>query len=112
MRKYLLAFMMALTMLFSCSVCVYAENAEEDYAYSETEEQGGSTGTVVIFAVVGFVAVGFITAGSMKAQLKSVRPATEARAYIKQGSFKVVKSRDIYLYKKIERREKPKQNQQ
>lgn len=46
----------------------------------------------------------------MRAQLKSVRAKESAVDYIRRGSFRVTRSHDIFLYSKLDRREKPKDN--
>lgn len=65
--------------------------------------------TVLICLAIGFV-VGLITVLIMRAQLKSVRAQGFAGSYVVPGSFAVTKSRDIYLYRNVVRREKPKSN--
>ena len=53
---------------------------------------------VVIGAVIAFIAV-----GSMKSQLKSVRPKRTATDYVRSGSFSLTRSLDIYLYRNVTR---------
>lgn len=100
MKRYLMALFAAIMVMFSCSVCAAAEDGSSG--------SGSSPVTIAVSAVVGGLLVAGIGTGSMKAQLKSVRSEKAARPYIKQGSFKVTTRRDIYLYQKVERREKPK----
>lgn len=54
----------------------------------------------------GFLAALVITS-VMRGQLKTVRPRTEARDYVKKGSLQVARSRDLFLYRHIDRRKKP-----
>lgn len=54
---------------------------------------------------IGLV-VAFIITGRMKGKLKTVRRQAEAVDYVKTGSMKVVQSRDLFLYKHIDRRAK------
>lgn len=60
------------------------------------------------------VAIGFVTAllivGSMKQQLKTVRAQAAAGSYVREGSMIVTESKDLFLYHKIERTEKAKNN--
>lgn len=58
---------------------------------------------------IGFVAALIIT-GRMKGKLKTVRHQTEATDYVKTGSMKVTQSRDLFLYKHIDRHAKPKES--
>ena len=62
---------------------------------------------IVIALIVGAV-VGLIVVSSMKAQLKSVRPRREAHEYTRPGSMNVTRSRDLFLYRTVHRRPKPK----
>ncbi len=72
---------------------------------------GGSGGSVSAGAVVGGIIVGIIVAVVVmmvhKGKLKSVKMQHAAANYIKQGSMKVTEAREIYLYKKVDRTEKP-----
>ncbi|MCQ2495907.1 MAG: hypothetical protein MJ131_04875 [Lachnospiraceae bacterium] len=68
-------------------------------------------GAVIGIAVVIGLLAGFIGTLSMRSELKSVRIADAAQNFIKQGSFKLNDSRDIYMYRKVERRAKPKPQQ-
>lgn len=54
---------------------------------------------------IGLV-VAFIITGRMKGKLKTVRRQAEATDYVKTGSMKVTKSRDLFLYKHIDRHAK------
>ena len=59
---------------------------------------------------IGLV-VAFVVTQVMKSQLKSVRFQPEASNYIKAGSMHVTQSRDLFLYKHIDRRAKPKESE-
>lgn len=63
---------------------------------------------VGIFSLgVGFLAALFVT-GIMKGRLKSVHSQRKSDAYIKKDSFKLDKRDDLFLYKDVRRRLKPK----
>lgn len=62
---------------------------------------------IVIALIVGAV-VAFIVVSVMKSKLKSVRPRREAHEYTRPGSMNVTQSRDLYLYRTVSRRPKPK----
>lgn len=51
---------------------------------------------------------GFLITGIMRGQLKSVAKQHEAADYVRDGSFVVTNRRDIFLYRKLDKREKPK----
>ena len=67
---------------------------------------------VVLAAFVIALIIGFIGIMILRGQLKSVAIATEANNYIVDGSFVLTDEQDIYVCKKVDRTEKPKQNQQ
>lgn len=57
---------------------------------------------VLISAGIGIVAALIVTL-SLKGQLKSVKPNNQAKDYIRQGSMKLTSSRDVFLYKNVDR---------
>ncbi len=61
-------------------------------------------------ALFGGAVISFIVVGVMKAELKSVRKQAAANNYVRQGSLNITESRDTYLYRKVDKREKPKNN--
>ncbi len=62
---------------------------------------------IPICLVIGLV-VALIAVGNMKSKLKTVRPQRAAQSYVKKGSMNVSQSRDLFLYSKVTRTEKPK----
>ncbi len=52
-----------------------------------------------------------IVVGVMKGQLKTVREKNEAGDYMKRDSLKMVESKDTFLYREVEKRAKPKANE-
>lgn len=64
---------------------------------------------LIIALAIGFV-IALIAVSVMKYQMKSVRSQPEANKYVRNGSINVTESRDLFLYTKIDRREKPKNN--
>ncbi len=62
-----------------------------------------------ICLVIGVV-IALVAVGSMKASMKSVHMQAQANNYTKVGSFKVTESQDIFLYRNVERTERPKNN--
>ncbi len=108
-KTYILSVLMSLTMLFSFSVCSFAEDGgeiETGQASEQNEEEKPNVLLIVLVSVGGGVVIGFIYTGVLKAQLKSVHIASGAKNYISEGSPAISVSRDIFLYKKVERREK------
>lgn len=64
---------------------------------------------LLISVGVGLV-VAFIVVSIMKGQLKSVRKQSGAGNYIKEGSFKLTRSNDFFLYRTVTKTEKPRNN--
>ena len=64
---------------------------------------------VVISIAIGF-GLAKIIVGSMKNQLKTVRAQAAASSYVREGSMSVTESRDLFLYHKVDRTEKAKNN--
>ncbi len=62
---------------------------------------------LLISLAIGLV-VALIVTGIMRSKLKSVRFKSGASDYMKKESFVLTQSRDIYLYKTVTRRAKPK----
>lgn len=65
------------------------------------------TGNLVIALVIGLI-VSVITILILRGQLKSVKKQYQANAYIRDGSMNVTHASDLYLYRNVTRREKPK----
>ena len=63
-------------------------------------------------AIVIALIIVFIGTSSLRSELQSVRTATEANIYIKDGSFNLTKQDDIYVCKKVDKTAKPKPQQQ
>lgn len=64
---------------------------------------------LLVSLVIGFV-IALISVLVMKGKLKSVRAQTGAADYVKKGSLKLNRKQDTFLYRKVDRREKPQNN--
>ena len=64
---------------------------------------------LLICLAIAFV-IALIATGIMKSQLKSVYSQSKADNYMKNGSMKLTKKNDLFLYRRVDRREKPKEN--
>lgn len=62
----------------------------------------------ITFGIAFLIAL--IVTEAMKGQLKSVRSRSEANDYIKSGSMQLTKKSDLFLYRHVSRREKPRDN--
>lgn len=65
--------------------------------------------SLLISLVVGLV-IALIATGIMRGQLKSVRAQPAADNYVKSGSLNITHKQDLFLYRNVTRREKPKNN--
>lgn len=64
---------------------------------------------IVLSLIIGFV-IALIATLVMKSKLKSVRRQPAAKDYLVAGSMNVTSSRDIFLYRNVSRRAKPKES--
>lgn len=63
----------------------------------------------LVFALIAGFVIALIATGIMRLKLKSVYSKNEADSYAKKGSLKLTVQNDLYLYKHVDRREKPKE---
>lgn len=63
----------------------------------------------LVFALAAGFVVSLIATGIMRLSLRSVYSRTEADSYAKKGSLELTVKNDLYLYKQVARREKPKE---
>ena len=63
---------------------------------------------IVISIVVGLV-IALIVTSVMRSSLKSVSKQYTAGYYVKEAGLQLTKSKDIYMYKKVDRTPKPKE---
>ncbi len=86
-------------------------------AYMEFAEQCDAANThaplawywIVVALVIGLV-IAWIVVSSMKGQLKTVRSKTVADDYMRADSMVVSVSNDVFLFRHVDRRAKPKNN--
>ena len=65
--------------------------------------------SLLICLIIGFIAA-LITTSLMKSKLKSVRASLKADEYVRSGSLNIYNSRDLFLYRTLRRRPRPKDN--
>lgn len=75
------------------------------------EEPFSVVGALIIAVGIGFI-VSLIATGIMRLQLHSVYSRQTAEDYMIKDSMQVTRSNDLFLYKQVERREKPKEVEQ
>ncbi|MBO4915496.1 MAG: hypothetical protein J5449_09850 [Oscillospiraceae bacterium] len=64
-----------------------------------------------IAAVLGLL-IGWLRAGSMKASMSNIAKKRQAKKYLSEQSVRMGASRDLFLFSKTEKREKPKKQSQ
>ncbi|MBQ7012826.1 MAG: hypothetical protein IJN11_02780 [Oscillospiraceae bacterium] len=87
-------------------VSIVAEAAGEE---SSADEGGFDVMNLVIGVIAGVIITAIIMA-ILAGQLKSVKSEEQAKEYVVRGSFKLTGKRDIFLYKRLEKKEKPQNN--
>ena len=65
--------------------------------------------SILISLIIGLV-IALIVTGVMVSKLKTVRSQNGAANYVKSGSMMVTQSRDLFLYRHIDRQAKPKES--
>ena len=89
---------------YSGAFGTYANRVESYYnSYLEDQDDSPKFGVVGIVSVIAGALSGLIRGSVLKSELKSVAAKTEANDYVKSGSFKLTSSRDVFLYRKVER---------
>ena len=76
-----------------------------DGDYYGSERSGFFNFTWLMASLIMGLVCALIIVGTMKAQLKTVRPALAAGSYVRKDSIKVKSERDIYLYRNVSRTE-------
>lgn len=71
------------------------------------EEPYSFFGSLIVSLGIGFI-VAFIVTGIWKSSLKSVARKTRATNYIKHGSLDITDARELFLYRTVDRRARPK----
>lgn len=90
----------------------FAECTQQRFSYATDDEyvdediEFDPVTYLIISLVVGFI-IALIITGIWKGQLKSVKSKSRADDYIRCGSLNITTSRELYLYRHIDRRAKP-----
>lgn len=83
----------------------FMEQAQDGEPYdvdNKYKTTGDRIKVVLISMGIGIVAALIVTF-SLKGQLKSVKPNNQAKDYVRPGSMKLTSSRDVFLYKNVDR---------
>ena len=82
--------------------------AFNSFADAVGDELAFPFGTILAVSLIIGLIVALIVTSVMKSKLKSVAMQKNAREYIREGSFNLRKSRDLYLYSTVTRVARPK----
>lgn len=89
-----------------------ADESDDFITQARTDEQKEpfqAVRNLVIALGIGFI-ISLLITELMRSSLKTVYSQPKADSYIKAGSMKLTKESDLFLYRHVERREKPKDN--
>lgn len=85
-------------------------NTGEPYDTGNMPKEGYNWFFGIVFSLVAGFVIAFIVTGVMKSKLKSVRRQPAAKDYLVPGSMNITASRDMFLYRNVTRRAKPKES--
>ena len=92
---------------FAAAFDLFVRRCEERLNIAINGEPFAPGMSLLISLIVGFV-IALIVTGIMRSKLKSVRPQHTASNYVRQGSMHLTQSYELYLYKTVTRRARPK----
>lgn len=95
------------TFIDLCDDFIEQANTGEPYDRSNLPKGDFKLGRNLIICLVIGLVVALIATGVMKGKLKSVRMQAKADDYMVPGSLELTRSRDLFLYSQVTRREKP-----
>lgn len=126
MKKRIISIIIAVIICFSVIISASAEtngqlsDNADSFIYGEIEdapdsseeiyddsEKGVPLSRLPIALIVGLI-IGFLIIHGIASKNKSVKMQKNATVYMRQGSLVITGSADNFLYKNVERREKPK----
>lgn len=92
---------------YAAAFDTFADKCEERIDIAINGEPFDPMMSFIVALVIGVV-LALIVTGVMKGKLKSVRSQRAATNYVRQGSLNVTESYEMFLYRTVEKREKPK----
>lgn len=99
-----------LTFADTCERFVLKAREGSPYDYNDMpKEPFNFFFNLVVCLIIGLIAA-LITTSIMKGKLKSVRSKSRAEEYVRKGSLNITSSSDLFLYRTVHRRPRPKDN--
>lgn len=96
------------TYIKTCDAFITQAREGEPFDTSSLPRKPMSAIWIPISLIVG-IAISLTIVGMMKASLKTVRFQPMAKEYVRAGSMNITESRDLFLYRTVNRTEKPKE---
>lgn len=93
----------------NCDEFITKARTDRPFDKSNLPREPMSAIWILISLIVGIV-IAVVVVGQMKAELKTVRFQPKAENYIKEDSLKITESRDLFLYRTVDRTEKSKED--
>lgn len=93
-----------------CDDFVTQARTGEPYDVGNFPQEPFNVGVSLAIALAAGLVISLIVTGIMRGWLKSVHSQPAADNYVKKGSMRVEKEKDLFLYRHIDRRERPKEN--
>lgn len=91
-----------------CDDFIEQAKAGQPYNSGNLPKDPFNAGKSLIISLIIGLLIAFIVTAVMKSQLKTVRSQAAAGNYVKNGSLNITESSDLFLYRHVDRREKPK----
>ena len=98
--------------IFAQQCDIYLTQARTGTSYDaevRPQEPFPFVGGLIIAFGIGFL-ISLLATGRMRGRLKTVHSQSAADFYVKKGSMKLTKEKDLLLYRHIDRRERPEEN--
>lgn len=92
---------------FAAAFDLFVRRCEERLNIAINGEPFAPGMSLLISLIIGFV-IALIVTGIMRSKLKSVRSQRAAANYVRQGSMHLTESYDLFLYRTVTRRARPK----
>lgn len=96
---------------------VYGHDFDDDYDYDYDHDYGYSTetkaehvGKAYLGAFIAGIIVAVIAGSILKSKMTPVQQAVSARNYLVDGSFNLTRSFDMFLYKNVSKKARPKES--
>ena len=89
----------------------FVNRAREGQPFDRASQPKGPLAVMWIFISLGLgLVIALIVVGVMKGKLKTVRSQAGADSYVRKGSMNLTVRQDLFLYRTVDRRERPKEN--